>query len=736
MLKKILLLFLALGILSSCAPAQKSPRSAKKLPSKNPKIVKPYAYWSGENDAVANQESIEDLIYGELSKRQQALIKKYRVPSDTHSLGGVKFDIPVITNDRVNYWIDYFVNGSGRKHYARYLARSTRFVPTELRILKENGVPKDLIFLSMMESGFNTHAYSSAAASGLWQFIRSTGRLYGLDSDYWIDERRDPEKASLAAARHLRDLYQEFGDWYLAFAAYNAGAGKVKRAIDGVGSRNFWDLAASNYLRQETKDYVPKILAAAIIGKSLDKYGFDSVEFQDPIAIERASLSTPGDVETIAECAGVDGDMIRLINPELLRSMTPPNRSQYSIYVPRGTGATFERRFAALSAEERLKNVRYAARRGESLKAIALNKGVSVSNLVSANPFLSGRSTVPSNSTLLVPKTYDAPPALVANYPVASRGTKLADLIAERTDLDVKTKKRGVKKEKVAKALKDQDTTPDGEMKVGWKESSEGLIKKEISSEEKVLATAGVIPSGAGSSPSFNSNTMALNSEDGASAADPSLAAESQPEAQAAPSNEAQITAALSKVKTDETISDPVPNETAEGAVAIKTSGQEPSLPKSADKKKKTELARESVVRYKVKRGEHLTMLAARYGVTLDQLREWNHLDPKRELWVNQVLLIKKGGEKSENKIVSLEKEKVQASHSDSNKLKKNTKSSTTKVVSYKVKQGDTLTKIAKKYDVSPAEILSSNRLTKKSPIRPGLVLRIKTRAGNSVNEG
>ncbi len=673
------------------------------------------------SEADNSQDSIEDLIYSELSKRQQAILKKYRVPSSTHSLGSTKFDIPVVVNDKVQKWLDYFTNGSGRKHYSRYLARSTRFVPTQLRILKENGAPKDLIFLSMMESGFNTHAFSSASASGLWQFIKSTGKMYGLDSDFWVDERRDPEKASSAAARHLKDLYQEFGDWYLAYAGYNAGAGKVRRAIEATGSRDFWVLASSNYLRQETKDYVPKILAATIIGKSPEKYGFSDVVFQDPIATEKVTVSTPADIYVLAQCAGVDSELIRLINPELTRNMTPLNRPNYQVNVPRGTKRTFEQKFARLSPSDRLENVRYVARQGDTLSTIARANGVTIETIQRANPDL---SRVSGGVALFIPKSYDSLPSVppANSYPSDSRGMTLISLINDKNDKNERFEKSQKKTQVVArnqkaKELEKTEKENDGEMKVSWKENksdekTESKVDNKAENKINSVAKSDAEKFEAAVLASSPSNEEAVASEQNLA-----VATEVKEANQAAPVED-QIALALAKVQTQENpAQEPEVQAALEEVVAdvkvvkVKKTGEEASVKNS---KKKTE----KTLYYQVKRGENLTEIADRHGVTVANLEEWNNLDKNKSLWVNEKLVVKNPP--------------VLAKNSLENEAKKKN-SAKPKVIAYKVQRGDTIIKIAKRYDLKPEEILSYNKMTHKKTIRPGLVLKIPSKPSNKV---
>jgi len=323
--------------------------------------------------------SIEDIIYSNLEHRRGSGVRY----SEYIKQNG-KFDIPYTRNRYVEKWINYFT-GRGRRHFARYLTRLGRFMPYIHSVTDRYGLPRDLVYLSMIESGFNIRAKSWASAVGPWQFIRSTGAMYGLNVDYYVDERRDVQKSTHAAAQHLRDLYDEFGHWYLAFAAYNAGAGKVRRAIDKHG-RDYWNMVRGRYLRQETKDYVPKIIAAAIIAKDPKKYGFTRIHYQQPIAFETVRLKGATDLHVASECAGVDPDLIRLLNPELLRDMTPPHIPNYQLKIPRGTKGRFEKRYASLRPSQRVRTQYHTVGKHDSVKRIAKSYGVSSKNLAEANP--------------------------------------------------------------------------------------------------------------------------------------------------------------------------------------------------------------------------------------------------------------------------------------------------------------------------------------------------------------
>ncbi|NDD91219.1 hypothetical protein EBZ37_03950 [bacterium] len=188
-------------------------------------------------------------------------------------LQNTSFDFPVTLNSRVEFWVDYFT-GRGRKNFERYLERSEFFIPYIQPILRQNGMPEDLVYLAMIESGFNNHARSHAKAVGPWQFISATGKRYGLMVNWWVDERRDTRKSTLAAVEYLRELYSMFRSWELAAASYNAGEAKIARAIRRYGTKDFWSLARHAFLRQETRDYVPKIIAAAIVAKNRTQFGF------------------------------------------------------------------------------------------------------------------------------------------------------------------------------------------------------------------------------------------------------------------------------------------------------------------------------------------------------------------------------------------------------------------------------------------------------------------------------
>lgn len=253
------------------------------------------------------------------------------------STGTVSFDIPMSDDPRVEEWVEY-LTGRGRAWFEKWLARSTRYVPIFWRILDQYGLPKDLVFLSMIESGFSPRAYSWAHAAGAWQFMPFTGRRFGLRVGFWVDERRDFERSTHAAARLLTALYTQFDDWYLAWAAYNAGTGRMRKAIRRSGTTDFWRLSRTWHIKKETRHYVPKLLAAARVAKEPDRYGFEAVDYLPELEWDVVTVTVATDLATIAKaCGDVDEERMEMLNPELRCKVTPPGR-RYPLRVPRGAG--------------------------------------------------------------------------------------------------------------------------------------------------------------------------------------------------------------------------------------------------------------------------------------------------------------------------------------------------------------------------------------------------------------
>jgi len=320
---------------------------------------------------------------GEEENTLTASLRFFGLEDQLHR-GEVTYDIPMVDNDQVQKYIRFY-SETQRKYFTLWLERSSRYVPLMEEIFAEEGLPRDLVYLSMIESGFNPRAYSWAHAVGPWQFISSTGKLMGLKNDWWHDERRDIEKSTRAAARFLKDLYGRFDDWYLALAAYNAGPGKVSRAIKKYGTRDFWQLCKGRYLAVETEVYVPKLLAVVQIAKQPEKYGFADIDWQEPLAWETVTLPTSTDLEVVARLCEVDYETIKTLNPELKRWCTPPHITNYPLRIPPGSKELFEPRYAKLPASQRANYMHYRIKSGDTLSALSQRYGVRVKDIMAMN---------------------------------------------------------------------------------------------------------------------------------------------------------------------------------------------------------------------------------------------------------------------------------------------------------------------------------------------------------------
>lgn len=314
-------------------------------------------------------------------------------------------DIPLALNSQVEYFLYYFQT-SGKASFSRWLSRSSRYIPMMKDILKREGMPEDLVYVAMIESGFHLHARSWANAVGPWQFISGTGRRYSLRIDQWIDERKDPVKATTAAALYLKELYGMFnGDWYLAAAGYNAGENKILRAIDKYNTKDFWEISRGSYLKRETKEYVPKLLAAAIIAKEPARYGFSDIAYLPPIEFDTVAIPSRTDLDLVAKLAGTTYDTIRDLNPELRHWCTPPNYPDYQLKLPKGTKQLFEQEFTKVPEDKRYTEkvlyTRYHVRKKESLKNIARRFGTTPETLSELNG-LNKKSRIAGKS-LIVP---------------------------------------------------------------------------------------------------------------------------------------------------------------------------------------------------------------------------------------------------------------------------------------------------------------------------------------------
>lgn len=295
----------------------------------------------------------------------------------------VSHDLPLTVNDYVLSFVNFFQTPRGRDIVETGLRRAGRYRDMISRVLREEGLPQDLIYLAQAESAFQPLALSRAGARGIWQFVAYRGRQYGLQRTWWVDERQDPEKATRAAAQHLRDLYRMFGDWYLAMAAYNCGPGNVQKAIERTGYADFWELYKRNVLPRETKNYVPIIVALTLIAKDAAHYGIQT----DPETPSPTDIVKPGraiDLRLVAETIDVDVDTLRALNPSLLRSVTPADPS-FELRLPAGTAEKFFAEIADIPVDKWVSWRRHRVEAGETLTSIARKYRVTPAAIAAAN---------------------------------------------------------------------------------------------------------------------------------------------------------------------------------------------------------------------------------------------------------------------------------------------------------------------------------------------------------------
>jgi len=309
-------------------------------------------------------------------------------------------DLPLMMTDQVAGYINYF-STRGRGTLENALARGGRYREMIQGILKEEGVPQDLIYLAQAESGFHPLALSRAGARGMWQFMASRAKGYGLERDWWVDDRQDPEKSTRAAAHHLRDLYNEFGDWYLAMAAYNSGPGTVQNAVKRTGYADFWELYRRNVLPKETRNYVPIILAVTIMAKNPEQYGLEEVVPEQAVPYDTVKIDYPVDLRLVAECVDASASTLQDLNPSLLRLTTPKNQ-QFELHLPAGTKDRYLSSIAAIPPDMRVWWRYHDVAPGDTLASLARVYRTSRQAIAQANGIAEDQE-LQADSKLIIP---------------------------------------------------------------------------------------------------------------------------------------------------------------------------------------------------------------------------------------------------------------------------------------------------------------------------------------------
>ena len=329
--------------------------------------------------------------------------------------------LPLAVNDTVLGYINYFAT-RGHKTIVAATERSGKYRAMIQKVLDEEGVPQELIHLAQAESGFIPRAMSRAAAGGMWQFLRWRGNEYGLNQTKYTDDRMDPEKATRAAAKHLHDLYNEFGDWYLALAAYNCGPGTVEKAVERTGYADFWELRSRGVLPAETTNYVPIILAMTIMEKNAAEYGLDHLQYDAPLDYDTVELTAPTNLALVSDILDTPQSEIASLNPAVLRGTAPEN---YALHVPKGSGNQLLAALQTVPAEKRISWRMHKVEAGETLAAVARKFGATPAAIASANSLKASEAVDGDRLLIPVAMRAEAPAKRPAATSTARRGSSV-----------------------------------------------------------------------------------------------------------------------------------------------------------------------------------------------------------------------------------------------------------------------------------------------------------------------
>lgn len=656
-----------------------------------------------------------------------------------------KTEIPLDINEHVQKYLTFFSQAKdGRKFMSHWLGRTTKFFPLLRRMAKEEGVPEEIIYLSIVESGLNPTVTSKAGAVGLWQFMKMTAKDYGLNtnSSAWVDERCNPEKATRAAYKFLRNLYSQLGNWHLAFAAYNCGLGRVQRTIRQCKIKNpdFWQLRP--LLLNETKHYVPQFIAMVIIASQPEVFKFDksAIQYQPEYKYETHPVTEPIKLASLAKCAGITEDEIKALNPELIESFTPPDVQSYNLRIPVGSKANFAVNLASLTPEEKQPWIEYPVSKKESLRSIASTYNIPVDKLASLNGISNLKKKLPAGTILRIPVNYSkkieeanlasnsddgedesveaenttdqptqektqasdsAPAAPVANAAPTKKVNK--QLVAVEKQLKkVEPKKRNKSKKEAEEPDTETRTVKKGEslssIATQYGISLADLRKLNgMGDDEETIAAGAKIKVPSNSSNDDNDEKPSKKSK---KTDKPRIVKHkvTKGETLARIADDYGTTIdAIKKLNGLKKKAKVKPGQT----IKVKTGGD------YADNSKESR-SQSKQVTHKVKKGENLGTIAAKYGVTEEQIKKWN---PK-EVDGNKII----AGDKLKIRPTEVAKGSSQAASKKVKNLPK----------SYKVRKGDTVESIAKKFGVSAKSLKKNNKNLTTGKLKAGTSIRIQ----------